>query len=209
MSKPMRGMGAKMAGGNPNPARGRAPNDFYATPAPVTRALYRRYKDLLEGATVWEPCAGDGAMADTLLDSGVARVICTDLNPLPARRANPPYGRIMASDALTLRKLPAGLDAVVTNPPFNIAAEFIHHMLAVEGGPPPLLAVVLKSTFWHARSRADLFDKHPPTAVHPLRWRPDFKNLGAPTMEIMWTVWLKGDDFVTTYEPFDFPAGEA
>lgn len=205
--RPKRGMGGKMAGGNPDPTRGRDPDEFYPTPPAVTRALFNHYQEKLSGSTVWEPCAGDGTMADTLLACGVRKVVCSDIKPrFTYHRANPnpPY-RIIQGDALKATTMPA-VDAIITNPPFDIAADLIHHMLTLKGGPPQFLAMVLKATFWHARRRADLFERFPPTAVHPLRWRPDFKELGAPTMEIMWTVWDADEqDSLTTYEPFDHP----
>ncbi len=208
--RPKRGMGGKMAGGNPDAARGRDPDDFYATPPNVTRALYAYYEEALAGATVWEPCAGDGLMAETLIDCGVSRVVCSDLNPRTLR-AHSPINRIVRGDVLATRSLPA-VDAVITNPPFNIAEEIIHHILTLPGGPPPFLALVLKSTFWHAARRAELFEKFTPSAIHPLRWRPDFKNLGAPTMEIMWCVWTfepgerpGSSDLAPAYLPLDRP----
>ena len=155
---------------------------------------------------MWEPCAGDGALANALLDFGVRQVVCSDLVPKPQRRVNGPI--INKGDVFSVRTMPA-VDAVITNPPFSIAPDLIHKMLTIAGGPPPFLALVLKSTFWHARSRKDLFERFPPTAVHPLRWRPDFLGLGAPTMEVMWCVWehdpLDPEPYETSYIPFDHP----
>lgn len=207
--RPKSGMGAKFAGGNPDAARGRDPDEFYPTPPAVTRALFRHYHQHLEGATVWEPCAGDGAMADELLLCGAKRVVCSDTKPRSVSEVRWPGGcspyRIIKGDVLATKAMPA-VDAIITNPPFDIAAGIIHHILTLPGGPPPFLALVLKATYWHSSRRGDLFDRFPPTAVHPLRWRPDFKNLGAPTMDIMWSVWdVRERDSVTTYEPFDHP----
>lgn len=195
-----RGLGSKMAGGNPDPARGRDPDEFYPTPPAVTRALYNAYTPHLEGAVVWEPCAGDGAMASTLLACGAKAVLCSDVKPRPTAAH-----KIVALDVLKATRLPA-VHAVVTNPPFDVAADIIHHILTLPGGPPQLLALVLKASYWHSARRAALYRKFPPTTIHPLRWRPDFKNLGAPTMEIMWCVWdAQNAGMTTTYEPMDRP----
>lgn len=198
------GLGAKMAGGNPDPERGRAARDFYPTPSAVTRALARHYSGTLGGAKVWEPCAGDGAMAHVLLQEGAARVVCSDIDPLP-----PAFDlrgeKIIRGDALKTKRLPP-VRAVVTNPPFNIAADLIDHILCLPDGPPLFMALVLKATYWHSSRRAALWKRHEPFAIHPLRWRPDFKNLGAPTMDIMWCVWRpKPAQQPTVYVPFDHP----
>lgn len=193
-------LGSKMAGGNPDPARGRDPDEFYPTPAAVTRALFREYRTHLEDAVVWEPCAGDGAMATTLLECGAKAVLCSDVKPRPSLEH-----KIVQIDVLQAKRLPT-CDAVVTNPPFDIAADIIHHILTRPNGPPQLLALVLKASYWHSARRAALYDRFTPTSIHPLRWRPDFKNLGAPTMEIMWCVWderKRGKP--TLYEPMDRP----
>lgn len=199
--RPKKGMGAKMAGGNPNAARGRDPDEFYPTPPEVTRALVDRYPAFLYDAVVWECCAGDGTMARTLLECGVRKVLATDIKPRIPVNGSP---KLFKADVLATRKMPL-VDAVVTNPPFDIAEEIIHHILALEDGPPLFLGLVLKATFWHAMRRAPLFQRFRPSAVHPLRWRPDFKNLGAPTMEIMWCVWSPRDPGTTHYEPLDRP----
>ena len=201
-ARPKRGLGAKMAGGNPDPTRGREEDDFYPTPPLVTRAIVLAYPHL-QGQTVWEPCAGDGAMADALLAGGVGRVVCSDINPRP--RLGAPY-RILQGDALAVRALPR-VDAIITNPPFIIAERLIRHIMTLPNGPPQYVAMVLKGSYWHAATRKALFEEFPPTTVHPLRWRPDFKDLGGPTMEFQWSVWDAAEepDSLTTYEPLDRP----
>ena len=196
------GIGAKMAGGNS--AAGRVPDDFYATPEDVTRALIREYPKIAKMA-VWEPCAGNGMMAGALVAGGVTRILCTDIIqrqpvvPLPVHLSAP-------VDVFTVTTLPAGVDAVITNPPFMLAPKMIEHILCLDGGPPQFLALVLKATFWHAARRYPLFQKHPPTAIHPLLWRPDFQNLGAPTMEVMWCVWDRDEaDCEPVYVPLQQP----
>jgi hypothetical protein len=87
--------------------------------------------------------------------------------------------------------------AIITNPPFNISEEFIRHALT----KAPIVAMLLKSQYWHAKKRVKLFEECPPAYVLPLSWRPDFlfdqrkegDKKAAPTMEVAWTVWIKGD----------------
>lgn len=200
MARHAHALGSKMNGGNPDPTRGRDPDEHYPTPEPVTRALCRRYPEHIQGKWLLEPCAAGGMLAQVLIDHG-ARVLCSDIKPLPSPLT------VHRADVFTMTKLPAGLHGVVTNPPWNIAGRVLSHILGINGGPLPFLAMVLKGGFWHAASRSQLFDKHRPTVVHPLLWRPDFKNLGAPTMEVIWSVWINGGagEFETSYEPLPHP----
>lgn len=97
-------------------------------------------------------------------------------------------------------------DWIITNPPFSKATEFITH--ALELGKP--CAFLLKSQFWHAKSRLNLFRENPPSYVLPLTWRPDFLHgtkSGSPTMECLWTVWCGKRE--TVYYPLEKPKGES
>ena len=128
-------------------------------------------------------------------------------------------GSVMKNAAEVLRVVPGGKtitsfcglratgstgDFIITNPPFSKATEFITH--ALELGKP--CAFLLKSQFWHAKSRLDLFRANPPSYVLPLTWRPDFlygAKSGSPTMECLWTVWAEGSE--TIYYPLEKPKG--
>ena len=170
--------------------------DFYATPTEVTVALLDFLEDkmLIDlPATIWEPAAGNLAMVDVMFDRGY-RVIATDLYPQ--------VGGMFPTDFLEAN---AECDWIITNPPFSKATEFIIHALGL--GKP--CAFLLKSQFWHARSRLDLFRENPPSYVLPLTWRPDFlygAKSGSPTMECLWTVWSGGHE--TIYYPLEKPKGE-
>lgn len=152
--------------------------DFYPTPPDVTHALMQALN--LSPRAIWEPACGDGAMASVIAEYGHT-IISTDI-----RYTGYGEGGI---DFLSARR---ECDAIVTNPPFNISEQFIHHALM----QAPIVAMLLKSQYWHAKKRADLFNEFPPAFVYPLTWRPDFLNGergGAPTMEVHWTVWVQGE----------------
>ena len=171
--------------------------DFYATPSEVTVALldFLESKGLIDPRDlIWEPAYGNGAMMRVMLDRGYA-VLGTDLYPqLPG---------IEGVDFLQTQT--PCCDWIITNPPFSKATEFIRH--ALKSGKP--CAFLLKSQFWHAKSRLDLFRENPPSYVLPLTWRPDFlygAKSGSPTMECLWTVWSGGKE--TIYYPLEKPKGE-
>ena len=168
------GLGAMMAGGNPQEER--QTDDFYATPPEATQSLLAAYGPMMDhGATVHEPCCGDGLLAKQLEMDGFT-VIGTDINPRG-------YGT--AADIFNLSR--ALGDIVITNPPFTEAEKIIRHVLDV--WQSPILILLLKSTFFHADGRISLFDKHRPARVYMLPWRLDFLGKGRPTMECSWFVW--------------------
>lgn len=179
--------GSQIACGNT--AYKRAKNDFYPTPPEVTQSLID-FLGLCEDTVIWEPACGDGDMVRTLEQHGY-KVIGTDIKT--------------GTDFLTADK-PQNVSFIITNPPFSQAKEFIEK--GAELGVP--FAYLLKSQFWHARSRYDLFQKIPPAYILPLTWRPDFlfkerdRNHGAPLMDVMWCVWLT-EKSSTIYCPLTKP----
>ena len=169
-------IGAMMAGGNP--AEGRQEDDFYPTPPGVLRALLEYEGDRIP-KRVWECACGDGSMSKGLVDAGF-KVASTDL-------AHRGYGK----GGVDFLKTNLSWDgAIITNPPFKIAKDFI--IKAHQIGSP-YIALVLKSSYWHAyTTRGGLFRDFKPSAKLDLGWRPDFLKKKAPTMEVMWCVWRKG-----------------
>ena len=164
--------------------------DFYPTPPDVTHALME-YLDMRPGV-VWEPACGDGAMAEVIKDYG-QEVISTDIRETG-------YGEGLVNFLTTEKKC----DAIITNPPFNLSEQFILHAL----GQADVVAMLLKSQYWHSKKRSALFKNHPPDAVLALTWRPDFmggERGGAPTMDVIWTVWVDGF-YQTKYHVLERPA---
>ena len=161
--------------------------DFYPTPPEVTHALMRFLisENLIDqNSVVWEPACGNGAMSE-VLENYVSTVRSSDI-----RHAG--YGE----GGVDFLSHSFSCDAVITNPPFILSEQFIRHAL----NQAPLVAMVLKSQYWHAAKRIELFKSFQPAYVLPLTWRPDFlydqrQNgaKGAPTMEVTWTVWVAGD----------------
>lgn len=169
--------------------------DFYATPPEVTIALldFLESKGLIDpGHCIWEPACGNLDMANVMRKRWYL-VRVSDLHP-----------QSLGQPAIDFLTTSIKCDWIITNPPFSKATEFITH--ALELGKP--CAFLLKSQFWHAKSRLDLFREHPPSYVLPLTWRPDFLygvKSGSPTMECLWTVWA--GDQGPIYWPLEKPKG--
>lgn len=185
--------GAVLAGGAKTAKR--QENDFYPTPADcVTALLVAEAEPLTLHRTIWEPACGDGAICHVLHQHGFTTV-ATDL----IDRGHGKGGKNFLTEVEILAP------AIITNPPFCLAEEFVRHALDLGA---EYVAMLLKSTWFHASSRYPLFLKHQPTAVYPLTWRPDFLGQGAPTMEACWFVWDKSRaQKICKYCPLPRPAG--
>ena len=170
----MSGIGASMAGGNPA-SGAQQPNKFYETSEVATRALFTKFKP---DGPIWECACGKGRMSEEMKRLGM-KVISSDLID---------YGYGIQQDFLKTKVRHAR--NIVTNPPFDLAVQFIEHAMELE---VDTLALLLKSTYWHADNRYELFQRYKPAKILPLTWRLDFMNLGRPTMECSWFVWIKGD----------------
>lgn len=151
----------------------RRAEDFYATPPEATLALILALRQYI-GPVVHEPSCGSGAMAQVLVAEGF-KVIGTDL-----------VDRGYGEGGIDFLKSAIRAPTVITNPPFKHAAAFIQHGCAQA---PEFFALLLKATFWHADTRAELFNRLPPKMTLPLTWRLDFTGGGAPTMDCTWFVW--------------------
>lgn len=175
----------QMIGGNP--AARRSETDFYPTPSEVTGCLLQLLK-LPNETVIWEPACGEMDMVSAMQRAGYS-VIATDLK----------YGQ----DFLTT-PLPE-CDWIITNPPFSVSDKFIER--CIEHGKP--FALLLKSQYWHAKKRYELFHSAPPSYVCPLTWRPDFlfkkrEKRSAPLMDVMWCIWIPGH-YSASYIPLQKP----
>lgn len=174
---PAPAMGRMIAGGVGD--RQRHEHDYYPTPPEATRALLRVEGPRLHalGLPIWEPCGRGGAIIRELEAEGFT-VRGSDIVPDSAHDVR---------ELDLLRAETALAPVAITNPPFNIAAQIIVQLL--DRLELDYLALLLKATYWHADTRAALFERFRPARIHALTWRPDFLGQGAPTMDCMWCVW--------------------
>ena len=108
---------------------------------------------------IWEPCAGRGGVVRVLRDAGHA-VIASDLID---------YGFPLhfKQDFLTTTKAPTGVSAVITNPPYRLAAEFVAHALKL----CPLAIMLLRLGFLESERRSPILDNGRLTRIHVFRNR--------------------------------------
>jgi hypothetical protein len=120
----------------------RKDRDAYETPAWVTLALIPHLP--WQPGQVWEPAAGSGLMVEALMRAGLD-VASSDIAD--------------GDDFLHMSKLP-GCNAIITNPPYTLAQEFIEHALEITK-PDGLVAMLLLADYDHAATRAHLFHECP------------------------------------------------
>lgn len=184
-----------IGGGKPE---NRKPMDFYPTPPEVTHALIdhlERHALIGSRSVVLEPACGDGDMAEVITGRGYY-CRATDIRHTEYADRHEGGGLDFLDDTWF-----AGLDWIITNPPFNVSAAFIDRCLAYK----VMFALLLKSQYWHSAKRNNLFYERKPMFVCPLSWRPKFHS-GSPLMDFIWTIWGR-EDGDTRYIPLKKPEG--
>jgi hypothetical protein len=146
--------------------------DQYETPAWVTLALIP-HLPVITGK-VWEPACGSGKMVAALRQVGFD-VIGSDI-----------------ADGADFLGQPAkrGIGAIITNPPYALAREFIERALSFDS--VRVVAMLLRTDFDHAATRAHLFADCPMFAkkvvlTKRIRWFED--SNGSPSFNHCWMIW--------------------
>ena len=162
----------------------RKERDLYETPEWVTWALIPWLPGKLN---VWEPAAGSGKMSRALTEAG-HRVFHTDINcPLEC----------LQIDFLKCRQdMGIGNNAIITNPPYELAAEFCDHALSLMEIRQGIVAMLLRTDFDHAKSRAHLFRDCPAFAkkivlMKRICWfvEANGKPKASPSFNHAWYIW--------------------
>lgn len=166
----------------------RIENNFYPTEPIVTRSL-TAVVDVV-GSVIYEPCAGDGAMAEELMRAG-AKVVSTDL----IDRGYCAFG----VDFLKVREMPrhgsgAYCRDIFTNPPYEdeLTDRMIAHALELTRPYDGRVAMLLRHEFDCAVSRRPLFAEHPAFASNMLlHRRPRWSTMrkGKPRHNFDWFLW--------------------
>ena len=161
-------------------------DDLYETPDCAIAALLRVEKI---PQTVWEPACGPGAIVRHLRGTG-RTVIASDLVDYGCP------GSESRRDFLFEREAPAGVQAIVTNPPFKLAVPFVLHALEIV----PEVHVLLRLAFleglrWQEKGLAQGLSNVWVFAPRlPFMHRADYdgpvnSNSGMP---FAWFTWRKG-----------------
>lgn len=189
----------KTLGASNHTTKEREKDDFYAT-SPVAIDALLSYHDLRLPLWIWEPSCGDGQMSRRLEEHGY-EVVSTDL-------VDRGFG-LGGVNFFGQTAMPDDTEAIVTNPPYKFATEYVLHALELlpEGG---LLCLFLKTTFLEGRGRfARIFSQTPPRWVLQCSERvlcaknADFEGMrrgGGSAVSYAWFVWQKGWTGKTTLD---------
>jgi hypothetical protein len=130
--------------------------DLYETPpvAPEALASVEKIPHM-----VWEPAAGPGAIVRVLRAHGHA-IIASDLID---------YGGLhFARDFPGEIGMTAGVEAIVTNPPFKLAEAFVEHALQL----CPLVIILLRLAFLESERRCSILENRGLARVHVFQKAP-------------------------------------
>jgi hypothetical protein len=198
--------------------------DLRETPPEATRALIRT-GCLDQYRVLFEPCAGKGAIS-RVLTAGGWRVYARDLIAYPGADAD------VGPEVNFFNSTPSIYDAIVTNPPYRWADDFIRHGIFKLKLP---VYVLLRLMALEGANRSDVHQHlhHVFIGVErlPMMHRPDWKGKklkqGAmpfgwfcffpeknqdglfTASRISWREETKNDHIVDSSPPSDGPAGEA
>lgn len=162
----------------------RRADDFYATPAWATRALFRAV-DFDRDVPILDPCCGDGAILDVAAEQNYA-TIGYELDAHRASLAAQKHPRVVCADALSVPWLNV---TIATNPPYSLALEFAQRALSESGSRS--VAMLLRLN-WLAGLRRVEFHRAYPATVLVLPRRPSFVGGGTDATDYAWFLWRRG-----------------
>lgn len=158
-------------------------DDLYQTPEVAVESLLR-----VESLPhcIWEPACGPGSIVRVLRGAGHT-VYATDL----VDYASPDQDE-SGWDFLMEQQLPIGVQAIVTNPPFKNAGEFVAHALEL----CPRVVMLLRLAFMESQKRTPILDNGHLARVHvyrkrlPMMHREGWEGRKANSgMAFAWFVW--------------------
>lgn len=140
----------------------RVPRDFYPTPL---KAAIPLLPHLMPGTKFIEPCAGNGALKDHLLDAGHCCIQASDIAP---QRHD-----VVEGDALTLRWSP---EVFITNPPWD--RKVLHSIIVALSDQAPTW-LLFDADWIHTRQSIPFVPRlRRIVSVGRVKWIPDSKMTG-------------------------------
>jgi len=184
-------------------------HDLYESPPEAVHALTKAER---LPHRIWEPACGPGVIARTLRGYGHS-IVATDLVDYAS-----PDQDASGRDFLLEWRAPDGVEAIVTNPPFKLAALFAAHALRL----CPRVCLLLRLAFLEAgvpdseagRARLAVLDGGKLARVHVFRNRlPMMHRAGwdgnkvGPRTAYAWFVWDAAHDGPATLHRISWGAG--
>ena len=163
----------------------RRTDDAYMTPAWCVRRLL----------DVWQPRGKSGILVEPAVGTGnIVRAIGTEPFAWLTYdiREVQPVGEMHVTGDFLLAPAPSGTDAeaVVTNPPYCLAEEFVRHSRACF--PNAELVFLLRIAFLASASRLPLWRDVGTPDIFVLPNRPSFTGGGTDSADYAWFIWPPG-----------------
>jgi hypothetical protein len=159
----------------------RLPDDAYMTPPWCVRRLL----------DVWRPRGTSGILVEPAVGTGnIVRTIGTEpfaWLTYDVREVAPVGEMHVTGDFLKVGSYGTDAEAVITNPPYSLAEEFIRHSRCCF--PRADLVFLLRLNFLGAIERVPLWLALGTPDVNVLPNRPDFSGGGGDSCEYAWYVW--------------------
>jgi hypothetical protein len=163
----------------------RKERDLYETPNWVTRALIPHLPRSFK--TIWEPACGTGKIIEALRGVPSIGFFASDIVPLTD------CGMV---DFLCEPEMWCGAEAIITNPPYELATEFCEHSVRLTETVRGVVAMLLRTDFDHTQGRSHLFRDCPAFAkklvlTRRITWfEPEPGSKGkSPSFNHAWFIW--------------------
>jgi hypothetical protein len=167
--------------------------DCYETPAVAVEALLRVEK---LPHYLWEPACGRGNIVYALRKHGHE---CIGSDLIDYADSTMFYRR----DFLMELKAPDKCEAIVTNPPFQLAHEFVFHALELV----PKVVMLLRLAFLESERRCDILENRGLARIHVFRKRLPMMHRdqwagprASSAMAFAWFVWDRNHTGPTTID---------
>ena len=176
------------------------PHDYYATPSWCVDRLLEVWRPC--PGLIVEPCAGDGAVIRAVeatlgRQRWVAMEIREDAIPtLKDSGADAGLSIAVCGDFLKNTVEEVLARAVITNPPYSLAAQFIEHCRLLYPGAE--IAMLLRLPFLASEERLEFFERMGMPDVYVLPNRPSFRSKGTDSTDYAWMIWTPDNPWKDT-----------
>lgn len=157
------------------PAKDRAANDFYPTPAWVTKLLLSRL-EIRPTDIFLEPAAGEFDI----------------YNLVEIDESRKKYAELTKGIDYLFTDRDLSADVIITNPPFSLFETFISTAIHRDLSPTGTLAMLLRVNALGGQLRREFWNVNRPTHMLVITPRPSFSGGGTDSSEYAWFIWDRG-----------------
>lgn len=165
----------------------RIDSDFYPTPIETIENFLANYK--LKEGTVLEPCAGNGNFIKVLRQMGYKnRIVANEIREEENKNlfsAGADY--IYNTDFLKDNIPTHNVTTIITNPPFNLAKEFVTRCKEIY--PNAEIIMLLRTAFLESKVRFEFWQLNKVNKLYTLSSRPKFVDGKTDATSYSFFIW--------------------